>query len=246
MNTLIYKTQAEYYDLVYSFKDYKKEADAIFAVIAEHRTSRGKDLLDVGCGTGKHVQFLKTKFRCEGIDANAGVLQVARRNLPGMRFTKMDMTALKLKRSFDVITCLFSAIGYVIGYPKLERTIRGFAEHLKPGGVVVIEPWLEKRVWKAGTSHLMTYQSDDLKIARMIVSTRRGNISILNMDYLVAERNKPTRHFVEQHRLFMSENDRTLKMMRAAGLQAKFIPGGLTGRGLLVGVKIAPTKTPRD
>ncbi|MCE2518823.1 MAG: hypothetical protein J4G15_03210 [Alphaproteobacteria bacterium] len=55
----IYKDLARYYDLIYSWKDYEKEAVAIRRLISRYQESEDKELLEVACGTGKHAQYLK-------------------------------------------------------------------------------------------------------------------------------------------------------------------------------------------
>jgi ubiquinone/menaquinone biosynthesis C-methylase UbiE len=235
---ILYTDLARYYDLIYSWKDYKKEAATIQRLIAKYKRSKGNDLLEVACGTGQHIQHLKDDFQVLGTDISAGMLGVARQNVKGARFQRADMVTLNLGREFDVITCLFSSIGYVKTSADLKRTLQNFGRHLKKGGVVVIEPWLTKEMFKKGLPHMKTYGDDDIKIARLDVSKARGNVSILDMHYLVAEKDKAVRHFVDRHELRMSEPQEILQFMRQAGLRAKFLRNGLMkGRGLYVGVK---------
>ena len=56
------------------------------------------------------------------------------------------MTTMSLGRRFDVITCLFSTIGYVKTYQNLAKTLRNFADHLRPGGLLLIEPWFTEEI----------------------------------------------------------------------------------------------------
>ena len=58
----LYKNLAKYYDCVYSMKDYKKEADALKRIIARYKKIKGKNLLEVACGTGNYLQYLKNDF----------------------------------------------------------------------------------------------------------------------------------------------------------------------------------------
>ena len=235
---ILYTDLARYYDLIYSWKDYKKEAAIIRGLIARHKRSKGNDLLEVACGTGRHIQYLKDKFRVLGTDISAGMLRVARQKVKGARFQRADMVTLNLGREFDVITCLFSSIGYVKTSADLKWTLQNFGRHLKKGGVVIIEPWLTKEMVKEGHPHMTTYADDDIKVARLNVSKVRGNISILDMHYLVAEKGKTVKHFVDRHELRMSEPQQILEFMRQGGLRAKFIRNGLMkGRGLYIGVK---------
>ena len=65
-----YKELARYYDLIYPYKNYKKEAEDISDLISKYKRSEGDTLLDVACGTGKHLEYFQNEFSCTGIDLN--------------------------------------------------------------------------------------------------------------------------------------------------------------------------------
>ncbi len=58
----MYKGLAKYYDLIYNWKEYKKEEKKIKKLISKYKKSEGNDLLEAGCGTGRHLSFLKINF----------------------------------------------------------------------------------------------------------------------------------------------------------------------------------------
>ena len=235
---LLYRELARYYDLIYSFKDYRKEVVRIKALISIYKKSEGKDLLDVACGTGHHLNYLKEEFSCMGVDISNEILKIARNNVKGVVFKQADMMTLNLGREFDVITCLFSSIGYLKTYANLRKTVRNFSKHLKKGGIVLIEPWFTKSTYIPGYPHMDTYSSKELKIARLNVSELRGSLSVMDMHYLVAEKNKDVKHFVDRHELGLFEIQRTLAFLKETGFQAKFLKSGLMrDRGLFVGIK---------
>lgn len=235
---LIYKDLARFYDLIYSRKDYKKEASEIKKIIARYKESKGRHLLEVAAGTGKHIQYLKKDFEVLATDVNEEMLKEAQKNITGVLFKRADMTNLNLGKKFDIILCLFSSIGYVKTLQNLHKALRGFAKHLKIGGVIIIEPWFTKSTYKVGSLHMAIYEDKDIKIARQNVSKARGNISILDMHYLVAEKDKGVKHFVDRHEMGMFEPKKILKFMKEVGLQAKFLKNGLMkDRGLYIGVK---------
>jgi trans-aconitate methyltransferase len=95
---------AKYYDKIYSFKDYEKEASKITLVVEEHLKSEGRRLLDVACGTGKHIEYLKDQFEVEGLDVSREMLDIARVRNPNVMFHRADMTDFDLNKKFDVIT----------------------------------------------------------------------------------------------------------------------------------------------
>jgi len=234
----LYRSLAHYYDLIYTQKDYSKEAAILKEIIERHKASSGIDLLDVGCGTGHHLKHLGDRFSCTGLDVNGEMLELARRNVEGAEFIEADMTAMSLGRRFDVITCLFSTIGYVKTYENLGRTLGNFADHLKPGGLLLIEPWFTEDVYGVGAPFMDTYEDDDVKIARLNVSMKEGNISVLEMHYLIAERDAGVRHYVGRHEMGLFDTDRTLELMREAGFQASYTTEGTpSSRGLHIGIR---------
>lgn len=234
----MYSSLAKYYHLVYHDKDYEKEAKIIKKLISRYKKSNGKYLLDVACGTGHHLKYLKSDFSCTGVDASTEMLEIARSKVKGVVFKKYQMASFNLNKKFDVITCLFSSIGYVKNYSNLRKTIFNFSNHLKKGGVLLIEPWFTKSQFKTGTPFMATYDSKDLKIARLNISKVKNNISVLDMHYLVAEKGKDVRHYVDRHELGLFGIKDTLKIMRDAGLKSVFLKNGLMkDRGLYVGAK---------
>ena len=77
-----------------------------------------------------------------------------------------------------------------------------------------------------------------MKIARVNVSEIEGDVSVMDMHYLIAERGKRVKHFVDRHELGLFEIDRTLEIMKAAGFDAWYLPDGLiVNRGLYIGKK---------
>ena len=57
---------ARYYDPLYSFKDYGSEAARLSAIIRRARPG-ARRLLDVACGTGRHIECLRGRFDVEGV-----------------------------------------------------------------------------------------------------------------------------------------------------------------------------------
>ena len=237
-NQMLYRELAKYYNLIYSFKDYKKEAGIIRKLILKYKKSGGNYLLEAGCGTGKHLKYFENTFSCTGIDVNKGMLRIARKSAKRTFLKKDDMVNFSLNKKFDVILSLFSSIGYVKTYKNLEKAIHNFSNHLKSGGVLIIEPWLTKKNFRAGTPHMATFDSKNIKIARLNISRIKNDISIIDMHYLIAEKNKKVRHFTDRHELGLFDIDRTLKIMKKEGLEARFSKNGLMkDRGLFIGVK---------
>ncbi|MBY9016753.1 MAG: methyltransferase domain-containing protein [Candidatus Lokiarchaeota archaeon] len=235
----MYKKLAKYYDLIYHWKDYEKEAYSIKDLIKKYKKTDGNKLLDVGCGTGKHLEYFKDDFSCTGIDINNEMVEVAKSKVKYVIFEQGDMIDFNLKTEFDVILCLFSSIGYVKTYSNLEKTIKNFANHLNKGGVLIIEPWFTKSTYWVGYPGMTTYDGKDIKIARLNTTKIKGDLSIMEMHYLIVEKDKDVIHFVDTHELGLFEIDKTLEFIEKAGFKAEFLLNGLMeDRGLFIGVKL--------
>ncbi len=235
----MYKELAKYYDLIYHWKDYKIESKTLKEIIKKYKKSDGNNLLDVGCGTGIHLKYFKDDFSCTGIDINNEMVEVAKSKVSDVIFEQGDMIKFHLKTEFDVILCLFSSIGYVKTYSNLEKTIVNFSNHLKKGGVLVVEPWFTKSTFWVGKPGMTTYDGEDVKIARLNTTKVEGDLSIMEMYYLIAERNEDIKHFVDIHELGLFEHDRTLEFMEKANFKSEFLKDGLMkDRGLFIGVKL--------
>ncbi|MEK6902243.1 MAG: class I SAM-dependent methyltransferase, partial [archaeon] len=194
--------------------------------------------LEVGCGTGKFLNYLRKKYHFSGVDLSEGMLKVARKKFHHMMLKKMDMTNLTLGKKFDVIVCLFSSIGYVKTLPRLKKTISGFARHLNKGGVLIIEPWLNAQTYHAGNPHGNLYKSKELVVARVSVSERKGMVSVMDMHHLIARKGGKVEHVIEHHELGLFPVSTTLDYLREAGLDARFHKDGLQmKRGLYVATK---------
>ncbi len=234
MSESAYARSAAFYDLIYGQKPYEGEAEWVHGLIQKHLRSGGDALLDVGCGTGGHLAHLRRHYRCDGLDLDAGLLQIARERYPDGRFHPGDMAEFDLGRRYEALTCLFSAIGYVRTEARLRQTMRTFARHLAPGGVAVVEPWLTPDVFTPGYVHLDAPEHPDVKVARMSHSGLRDGLCVLTFWYLVG-RPEGIEHFHERHELGLFTVEQMTEAMRAAGLEVvEHDPHGLTGRGLYV------------
>jgi ubiquinone/menaquinone biosynthesis C-methylase UbiE len=230
----MFSKTARYYDKIYGQKDYQAEADRLHAIIQQELGSQGKRLLDVACGTGGHIQPLKAHYQVSGLDLEPGLLEIARQRHPEVTFYQGDMVDFDLDQRFDVLTCLFSAIGYVRTPENLDRALRSMARHLVPGGLLLVEPWFTPDDWTPGKTHAMLVEEQDLKIARVSTSFGDGRLSWFDFHYLIATP-EGTEHLVERHELGLFEQSEMKAAFVKAGLSVRYDEVGLTGRGLWIG-----------
>ena len=231
-----YTKLAQIYDAIYAEKDYKTEVKQMIRLIEQHKESPSKTLLDVGCGTGGHAAFLRNIYTTEGLDLSTEQIAIARERFPDVRFHVANMIDFQLQKQFDVIICLFSAIGYVQTVERMAKAIDTMAHHLAPGGVLIVEPWLRRDDYKVGHISSDFIEQPDLRIARMCVSEMRDNVSVMAMHYMVATP-EGVDTFTDLHELGMFSHAAFEGAFTAAGLAVTHDEAGLIGRGLYIGVK---------
>jgi SAM-dependent methyltransferase len=225
-----------YYDAIYSGKDYAAEATHIKKLIAEHKRSDGNSLLDVACGTGGHVPYLSGDFVYEGLDLDPVMLELARKRFPDVVFHHGDMVDFTMGREFDAVTCLFSSIACTRTEERLRQAVANMAEHLRPGGVLLIGSFFTPQEWIPGHPHAIFVDQPDLKLARINVSGMEGNVAILDFHYLVATP-EGIEHFTEHHELGLFTSEQYLAAVTAAGLEVLRDSEWLEGRGMYIGMR---------
>ncbi|HVU78459.1 MAG TPA: class I SAM-dependent methyltransferase [Gaiellaceae bacterium] len=231
-----YASRPELYDLEYEFKDYAAECAAIARLVRERKPD-ARTLLDVACGTGKHLELLRDDFECEGVDLDEGLLELARKRLPGLPLHRGDMRTLDLGRTFDAVTCLFSSIGFVGSSEGLSAAAQAFARHVSPGGVLLVEPWITPDAWIPNRPHALAGNGDGIAFGRVTISGLRDErISTTEMHFTVAT---PAgfEHFVDRHELYLFTHDEMRAAFEGAGFAVEHDEEGLMGRGLWIGVR---------
>jgi ubiquinone/menaquinone biosynthesis C-methylase UbiE len=234
----MFANTAEFYDLVYSFKDYENEAAKIRDLIrAEHPGA--KSILDVACGTGEHARFLAEEFAVDGIDLQSEFIDASRKKVASGTFSVADMRSFELSKKYDVVQCLFSSIGYLTQPDDVVDALMAFKRHLNSGGLIIVEPWFTPEAFQAGTLHMAPpVDQPDLKIVRMNVSEREGNLSRLRFHYLIG-RKDGVKYLEEDHELALYSLDEMLLFFKRAGLAVHHDPVGIFGRGLFIARDLA-------
>lgn len=234
----MFSKSARFYDAVYAAaeKDYENEVEKAHQIIQRKKRSTGDSLLEVACGTGIHASFFQKHYKVEGLDLDPEMLAVASQNHPWIALHQADMADFDLGKQFDVVTCLFSSVGYVKTASRLEMAIHTMADHLVPGGVLLVEPWFAPGQWTTGRPSALFVNQPDMKICRMNISEAEGTISFFVFHYLVAT-SEGVEYFTERHELGLFTQEEYREAFYKAGLEVSHDPEGLDGRGLYIGLK---------
>jgi SAM-dependent methyltransferase len=230
-----YARWARYYDALYAFKDYAAEADSL-ARLADAARPGARTLLDIACGSGRHLEQFARRFEVAGVDLDPNLLAIAAARLPGVPLHRGDMRDFALGRRFDLATCLFSSIAFMRDEAMLRDAFATFAAHLEPGGLLFVEPWFGPDTFWADTITSRSLDDAGLKIAWMYTSRRDGGLSILDNHFLVGTAAGIER-LHDRHVLGLFTDGQYRAALRAAGFDVERIQDQTWKRGLYVARK---------
>lgn len=102
------------------------------------------NLLDIACGEGSFaVGMAKLGYRVTGIDQSPSMIALARKraNKEGVDviFKVEDMRSLPFQREFDLVTCFFDSLNYMLTVKDLHSAFTGAYRALRPDGLFIFD-----------------------------------------------------------------------------------------------------------
>jgi SAM-dependent methyltransferase len=222
---------AEFYNLLYKDKNYRGEADYIDALISKYaeKKSAEVELLDLACGTGRHLQELHKKGyrKLSGSDISKAMVDVAKTTSTSGRFdirfyNHSFQTSDKIDRKFDVVLSMFSAINYVTNYEDQSRTLTNIHQLLKEGGIFIFDFWNGNAVVDSYSPVKVLRKSDANSEIMRISET---NIDLITQDAFVkftcmyTRNNVKSEEFVEMHHLHYYFFSEMLNLLKSHGFE---------------------------
>lgn len=132
------------YEKLYAYRN-KNEANKLADLIErEIPVSEYPDILDLGCGRGRHAITLAERgYNVLGIDLSKEVIakaaQIAgEKDLPNLRFQVGDMRR-PLDRTFEAVVNLFTSFGYFLKDRENARVIESVGSMLQPNGIFILD-----------------------------------------------------------------------------------------------------------
>ena len=197
-------------------------------------TSPGAQLLDVGCGYGRHAMELAARgYHMVGLDGSLPLLlrgadEAQRRGL-NINFVHGDMREMSFESQFDGAYCLFSSFGYFDDETN-KRTAQNIAKALKPGARFVVEVLnrdylvadLPSRVWWEGDGCVVLEEVEFNYFSSRIVSNRS----------VVFDDGRQLEHEISLRSFSLHELG---KFLHAVGFRVLEISGSMSTRGRFFG-----------
>lgn len=194
---------AEFYDLLYKDKDYKREVDFVEEIFSAY--GKPKSILEVGCGTGNYTRFLHQRgYDISGLDVSEKMIRVAKQKCD-CNFHVGDMRSFSLGRKFDACIALFAVMGYVIENSDVARALCNVRAHLKPGGLFVFDVWNGLAVMRALPEiRVKEVENADKKVLRVAYPKLEAYNHVCVVDYkffVLDKKDQSYEEFSERHRV---------------------------------------------
>ena len=77
----MFSKSAQWYDALYSFKDYRQESETILQLLKKENPA-AKTMIDIACGTAEHDRYLSKVYQVDGLDINPDFIEIASRKNP--------------------------------------------------------------------------------------------------------------------------------------------------------------------
>jgi ubiquinone/menaquinone biosynthesis C-methylase UbiE len=101
-------------------------------------------IMDLACGDGTFAVAMANRgLRVTGVDLSPEMLEIARQRAAreGVRvqFLQQDMRSLSVRGKFDLVTCWFDSLNYLLEIDDLSRTFAGVSRVLDDNGVFIFD-----------------------------------------------------------------------------------------------------------
>jgi SAM-dependent methyltransferase len=163
---------AEYYDLLYSEKDYASECGLVQTVIDRYADGAVQSIVDLGCGTGNHsIVLAESGYSVVGVDRAAGMLAFARekaakRNL-SIEWIESDIQAMPRGLEFDVALAMFAVLSFQLKNRSVLEALRSIHGNLRRGGLLIGDVWHGPAVlWERPEKRLRMVEGKEISIYR--------------------------------------------------------------------------------
>lgn len=135
----LYNDLARWFGVLSQSEEYTEEAERIRPVLRERLGPGRHTLLDLGAGAGHLLAHFTGQFDAVAVDLSADMLAQCRQLNPEVECHVGDMRAVRLGRKFDAVL-IGDAVDYLLSEDDIRATLTTAAEHLSPGGVLVMAP----------------------------------------------------------------------------------------------------------
>lgn len=193
---------SQYYDLLYSDKDYKAEVEYVDRLIKDI-IEKPKYLLDLGCGTGRHAELFCSKgYIVHGVDLSEEMLKIAETRRASkedkLTFSCLRIQELNLDKKFDVVVSLFHVMSYQTSNNELTEAFKVVKKHLKNRGLFIFDFWYGPAVLTdLPVIRVKRLENNRIKVTRIAEPILHAQKNVVDVNYDLFIEDKETKKIFE-------------------------------------------------
>jgi len=126
------------------YPQYSEKMVKLLPPVLARFNAQPQTILDIACGEGTFaVAMAKKGFRVTGVDRSPQMLEFAKeraeRENANVEFLLQDMRSLPFKGRFDLVTCWFDSLNYILELEGIQKTFAGVYRALKKAGLFIFD-----------------------------------------------------------------------------------------------------------
>ncbi len=124
------------------YVQFSRHMAELLPAVLERFGFRPAKILDIACGEGTFaVAMAQQGFEVTAVDLSAPMLEQARAHAgrEQVEFLQHDMRGLPFSEQFDLVTCWYDSLNYLLEMDDLLRTFAGVHRALREGGLFIFD-----------------------------------------------------------------------------------------------------------
>lgn len=219
---MIYDGFASVYDHLMVDTPYDEWYEFLLKVYKKYNL-KGKDILDLACGTGAmSLRLSKSGYKVLGVDLSQTMLEIAQKNAykdhVKARFIQQDMLNLELFHAYDSIISYCDGFNYILNEEDLEKIFKKVYHYLKDDGLFVFDISSDYKLSQVLANNVFT-ESDEAPYIWENYYDPEEKILEFDLTLFVAEGDHYKR-YDEVHRQRAYTVNQVVDLMQKSGLQA--------------------------
>lgn len=173
---------SRYYDLLYQDKDYEGETAYICSLINRFAPAT-RDVLEFGCGTGKHARLLaQSGLNVTGVERSETMIAAAETQNDQVKIVHGDARSIQLGTRFDTLLSLFHVVSYQTTNDDVAKLFETASIHLRNDGHFIFDVWYGPAVLRQLPEPRVKQMEDERtevrRVAQPVVDFNRNLVEV--------------------------------------------------------------------
>ena len=227
-----YNNLALVYDKLMEDIDYQAWANYLDQLISKYKAP-GKELIDLGCGTGSiSLKLAQKGYNVLGIDYSEEMLSQAdqkfRENNIVIPLYHQDIRQFVMDRNVDIVISTFDTLNYILDEKDIERTFKNVFEVLKKDALFIFDINTPYKLKEILGDNIFTYNTEEINYIWENDFDDKENICQMCLTFFILDQETGLyERFEEFHEQKSYEIDYLIDILHKTGFKVLNVHGEL-------------------